>query len=71
VIPEQYRTLSREQLLIRLAALNRVLERHGAPARFTVADAEEADLPLENLREMVAATADRLPVVARALDGIP
>jgi hypothetical protein len=65
-----YGNLTREQLLLRLAALNVVLERHRVAPLFTVADAEASELPLDNLRAMVAAVADRLPAVARALDGL-
>ena len=66
---DEYGSLSRVALLRRLTGINSSERRHGVPPRFTVDDAEAAELPLDQLRTMVAAEADHLAEVARALKG--
>jgi hypothetical protein len=69
-VSRNYQKLSRDQLLYRLSVLNDILGQHGVTVGCTVAQAVEADLPLRDLRELVSATAARLPRVARALKDI-
>jgi hypothetical protein len=66
---DKYQRARRAALLRRLSGINNSEERHGVPPRFTVDDAEAAELPLDQLRTMVAAEADHLEEVARALKG--
>jgi hypothetical protein len=59
----------RAELLDELVALNSALARRGANPIITPGEA--AHLPADNLAALVAATADRVVTVARALAGVP
>lgn len=65
---ENYPEPDFEQLLEDLAALNRSLRRLGVQPLVEI-DAAEV-MPVENLRQVVAATADQISTVTRQLRGI-
>lgn len=71
MIAKEYQSLDRAALLVRLAALNRIVRRHGAEPRTVVGDARDADLPIETLRALVTAEAGRAAKLSRIVDGTP
>jgi hypothetical protein len=69
VTAAEYRDLDREQALHRLDALNHMMTRLGAEPLTLASDVREADLPLDNLREVVSLEADHYNAVRRAMAG--
>jgi hypothetical protein len=65
----EYRDLDRDQLLSRLTALNAMIARLGGQPYAVATEAREADLPLDNLRDVVTAEADHVTALAKAQNG--